>query len=100
MRSRALVWAPVVALAFGAGALGLMQGARAMALTEGDVIERVAAQYLRAAGPDARRTDCVAVPGQAPDVWIVVRCGTDAPMVVYINHRGADIPAPASLPEV
>lgn len=44
-------------------------------MTETDVIEHYAAEYV-ADGPEgAKLTDCVAVPGEVEPVWIVVHCG-------------------------
>ncbi|MFK7868993.1 MAG: hypothetical protein AB8B58_07115 [Roseobacter sp.] len=46
----------------------------AATITETDVINTFAQRYLETEGPHAQRTDCVARPGQAPGVWIVVSC--------------------------
>ncbi|MGR3494244.1 hypothetical protein [Citreimonas sp.] len=44
-------------------------------LTEGDAILVYAERYRALAGPQARVSDCVAVPGQGGWVWITVICG-------------------------
>ena len=71
---RTLMWAPIVALVIGAGLWGARLGYVAVTITETDVINRYAAQYI-AAQPDGALSDCVAYPSAAPAVWLVVACG-------------------------
>lgn len=46
----------------------------AATITETDVINAFAQQYLETEGPPAKPTDCVARPGATPGVWIIVTC--------------------------
>ncbi|TMM54961.1 hypothetical protein [Sulfitobacter sabulilitoris] len=74
----------LVVLAAGAGLYFGLQHAR---LDESDVIEAVVGRYVRETG--GARTDCVAVPGDEPDVWLVVNCGTAARISRYkVGHDG------------
>lgn len=70
--TRWLLWAPLGILVVAGGIWGLRLGFLAMTLTETDVINRYAAQYVRTT-PGADLTDCVAVPGDA--AWLAVLCG-------------------------
>jgi len=91
---RWLLWAPVAALVAAGAVLGLKTGIDRAQLSETDAIERAAARYLSEAGPDARRTDCAAVPGRSAGVWLRVVCapGAGAPRFEYaLDRRGAII---------
>ena len=65
-----------------AGLLVFRQGWIVAHMTETDVINHYAARYVTDHG--GRISDCVAVPGRAPGVWIEVRCGLG---VVYPVDR-------------
>lgn len=72
---RAAYWAPFVGLMAVIAVYAWSEGQKAANLTESDVIEAMAARYLASAGPDARRTDCVARPSS--ENWLVVTCSRD-----------------------
>lgn len=89
---RWLFFAPLAALVMAVAALGLRQGYVRATLTETDVINRYAAQYLQEAGPGAALTDCLARPGQRAGVWLVVICTAPAQAgsyAYYVNRLGA-----------
>jgi hypothetical protein len=67
----------------------------AATITETDVINAYALEYLQTAGPDARATDCVARPGAQRGVWLVVSCG-EAPRYDYPVDRFGRLIAPAA----
>lgn len=54
-------------------------------LTESDAIAAYATRYMKAAGPNARPDDCVAVPGQTK--WLVVRCVNNGSVWEYHVNR-------------
>lgn len=75
---------------------GVRLGTQRAALDETTVINHYAAQYLEdharldGAGT-AKLTDCAAVPGQDPGVWLVVRCqppGAENAWDYYIRRDG------------
>ncbi|MGR3503785.1 hypothetical protein [Pseudaestuariivita sp.] len=66
-------WLPFGALVLATGVIAFVAGWQVRGVTETDVIERYAARYLAEAGEGARRTDCLAVPGEGR-VWIEVHC--------------------------
>ncbi|QJF50837.1 hypothetical protein [Roseobacter ponti] len=69
------LWFTPLALLIGAtGIIGFRLGLTAATVTETDVIEAIAAEYMTAAGKGAARTDCAARPGSTRGVWIRVRC--------------------------
>ena len=82
-----LWWVPLGALVVLGAAQAFRLGWIAAHLTETDAIAVYAARYVAQAGPAARETDCVAMPGQ--DVWLVLRCGRDGKYRGYwINRFG------------
>ncbi len=76
---------------------GVRLGMQRAALDEGTVIAFYADQYLQDharldAPGEAALTDCVAVPGTDPGIWIVVRCqarGQSDSFDYYIRSDGA-----------
>jgi hypothetical protein len=75
MAMKWLWWAPLGVLIVGAGLLGLRLGYVALNVSETDVINAYAAQYVERSAPNGRLTDCHAVPGDGfPGIWIVVSC--------------------------
>lgn len=73
-----------------AGAIGYTLGQRSAALSESDVINHFAAEYVRTTGGDL--TDCLAVPGAHPEIWISVICGTGAGQHRYhVNAKGREV---------
>jgi hypothetical protein len=74
----------LVAVAAGAGLWFGMQRAN---LDESAVIRAVADRYVRETG--GARSDCVAVPGDRDEVWLVVNCGTASSISRYtVGHDG------------
>lgn len=71
-------FAPLAILVLVFGYNGLKLGMIRANVTETAVIDHFAAQYLddhaRMIGPGAALTDCVAVPGYDPGVWLELRC--------------------------
>jgi hypothetical protein len=89
-------WFVPVALLTLAGALYAFRlGWIAATITETDVINTYAREYLRTAGPEARATDCVARPAAQRGVWLVVSCG-EAPRYDYAVDRFGRLIAPAA----
>jgi hypothetical protein len=88
MSRRSIIFIPFIALTCVAAAFAFRLGWTAANLTETDVIEAQAEQYLISAGPDALPTDCIAFPGQQRGIWIIVRCEMErnAPSTVYEYH--------------
>ncbi len=79
--NRWLYWAPVWLLTLGVGLYGLRLGWLAASITETDVINTYAARYVAAqklADPESAASvlDCIAVPGDARGVWLIVICGS------------------------
>lgn len=70
---RAWFVVPVLTLCALAAILGLRFGA-AQPLSEGEILDVVAARYLDLGGEVADVTDCSAVPGEVPEVQMVVTC--------------------------
>lgn len=76
---------------------GVRLGMQRAALDESTVIDHYAGQYLkdhaRMKGQGtASLTDCAAVPGQDPGIWLVVRCQpqqSDEGWDYYIRRDGA-----------
>lgn len=93
---RWLWWTPVGALILGFALIGLRWGWIAATITETDVINRYAAQYVETQG--GALSDCVAYPGLG-DVWLVVRCarGQDAVYAYHVNRLGRLVPGPDAL---
>lgn len=98
---RYLWWAPVGLLILGMALVGLRWGRMAATVTETDVINHYAAQYVAEGPESARLTDCVAVPGTIDPVWIVVRCGEGAEARHFpVDRRGRLVVfAPREVPE-
>lgn len=84
-----LIWfSPLILLTTLLAVYGFRLGWIAAHITETDVIEAQAAQYLEDAGTGAQVTDCVAYPAQQKGIWIIVRCETarNAASTVYEYH--------------
>lgn len=88
MNARLVWFAPLIVLTLLLALYGFRLGWIAANLTETDVIETQAAAYLTTAGPEAKRTDCVAFPSDQNGIWIIVRCGAvlNASSKVYEYH--------------
>ena len=72
---RWLWWAPLGILVLTFALIGLRIGWIAATMTETDVINRFAAQYIAEQGGTAALSDCVAYPADdQPGIWLVVRC--------------------------
>ncbi|MEM6891963.1 MAG: hypothetical protein AAF636_28190 [Pseudomonadota bacterium] len=80
-------FAPLGVLVTALGAWAFRLGWIAATISETDVIQAAASQYLVSAGPLARATDCAARPGQVPNVWIVVTCKGAAGQFDYAINR-------------
>jgi hypothetical protein len=74
---RWLLWTPIVALTVATAFFGLRAGWHVSALTESDVINRAAADYLRGE-VNRRASDCEARPSDAGDIWLIVTCTSQA----------------------
>ncbi|MEM6825565.1 MAG: hypothetical protein AAF566_10670 [Pseudomonadota bacterium] len=72
-------------LALTAAGLGLSLGLRWAPVSETEVIETWAADYVRETG--GTRTDCAATPDPRQDVWMVIRCGQGDKGRVYPVDR-------------
>jgi len=83
--------AVVLGLCLVAAVLGLIWGRQAaQPLSETEVIERWASDYVRRQGADAQRTDCLARPGPA-GIWMVIVCTpTKAGAVPHVYQIGPD----------
>ena len=58
-----------------AAVLGTLWGRQAASPpSETEVINRWAADYVAEVGAGAELTDCVATPGRAEGVWLIIRC--------------------------
>ena len=93
---RWLLFAPFVCLVAIFAINGARLGFQQANVTETDVINFYANRYLsdhqRDAGPGAALTDCVAVPGTKPRVWIEVRCTPpDGPAFIYGARRDGQL---------
>jgi len=71
---------PIGAVTLVLGLWGFRMGWIYATITETDVIETYAQHYLAARARDgtadkASLTDCVAYPGEARGIWIIVSCG-------------------------
>ncbi|MCR9125374.1 MAG: hypothetical protein NXH82_04545 [Rhodobacteraceae bacterium] len=65
---------PLGLLSLAAAGLGVGLGWQVARLDETTVIGSAAAHYVAEAGPGASPHDCVAYPGRAARVWLVVAC--------------------------
>ncbi len=77
---RWLWFAPLALITVLLGLWAFRLGWIMVTLAETDVINRYAQKYLAeqaddSSAPRATLTDCVAYPGEAEGIWIVVRCG-------------------------
>lgn len=63
---------PLAAVLALAGVFGLWLGVASAPMTESEVIERYAAEYVTETGGE--RTDCYAVPAGVEGVWMIVIC--------------------------
>ena len=92
-----LYYLPVVLAIVLTGVVGFQLG-RAAPPSEGEVIERWAAEYVAWAGADAKATDCFAMPGGG-EVWIVITCVPKAPQqtITYAVMRDGNLAQPAKL---
>lgn len=63
---------PMAAILALAGTFGLYLGVASAPLTEGEIIERYAAEYVEQTGGE--RTDCFAVPAGVEGVRLIVIC--------------------------
>jgi hypothetical protein len=71
-------WFLPLALLVIAGALYAFRlGWIAANITETDAIQAYAARYVALAGPGARASDCLAIPGETRGVWITVLCAPE-----------------------
>jgi len=86
--TRVIWFAPLIVLTAVLAVYAFRLGWIAANITETDVINARAADYLEEAGPAAKPTDCVAFPAQHRGIWIIVRCGggEDAASKVYEYH--------------
>ena len=84
----------VLALAGCAAVFGLVIGKNWAPLTETDAIENAVSRYLQVV-PDGRDTDCLAVPDQSGDAWLIVTCeGASARHVYPVDRKGRILPSP------
>lgn len=80
-----LIVLPVAVLLLAAAGIGLSLGLRAVGITETEVIDRVAARYVREAGEEARHTDCAARPAASAGLWLLITCGRHE---YFVDDRG------------
>ena len=75
MLTRWLWWAPLAVLIAGAGLVGLRLGFFAQTVTETDVINTYAADYVERTAPQGRLTDCFARPATGvAGAWLIISC--------------------------
>lgn len=70
---RWLLWTPVMAFTVAMAVLGLRAGWHVSALTESDVINRAAQDYVEG-GQGRQMIDCVAMPASQRKIWLIVTC--------------------------
>lgn len=81
------IFRTVLALVALAAAAGLWLGTTYRPATETGAIDRAVARYVAQTG--GKETDCVAVPVQRGEGWIMVTCGTGEAVTRYrIGHDG------------
>ena len=86
---RWLWWTPFGLLILGFALIGLRSGWMAARMTETDVINHYAADYVANGPAGAALSDCVAVPGAVAPIWIVIRCGQGEMMRQYpVDRQG------------
>lgn len=94
---RWLWWGPLVVLTFVAGLFVFREGWIRANLSETDVINHFAAQYVAQTGGNAQMTDCMAEPGQQTGVWIVVQCQSDSGAAQFLVDRFGRLVEPRKL---
>ncbi len=86
MTRRAVLFLPLAAITLIAALFAYRQGYIAANLTETDVINQYAAQYV--AEHQGLYADCTANPGNPP-VWLVITCAPDDGMAItYLVDKG------------
>lgn len=82
---------PVAAILAIAGALGLWLGVASAPLTESEIIERHAADYVAETGGD--RTDCYAIPSGVEGVRMIVICEAEGSEAWFraVDARGEPV---------
>jgi len=90
--NRLWLFAPVAGLTVLAGYLGLQLG---QPVTETEVINFHAQQWVETGPAGASVLDCVATPVDAPDVWMAVTCTHDDGTLrrVLVAPSGQPLPA-------
>lgn len=68
---RPVLFLPFAAFVALSGYVGWQMG---QPLSETDVLDFYAADWVKTGPEGAAATDCFGVPGESPDVWIVVTC--------------------------
>lgn len=76
-RLRPLHYAAIALLTLGALLVVAQYKRATLQVTETQIIETYASQYLTLAGESSKRTDCRAMPGQQRGTRMVVICGPD-----------------------
>jgi hypothetical protein len=86
---RWLLWTPVMALTAATAVFGLRAGWHVATLSESDVINRAAQDYL-AGGQGRSAVDCIAVPARQSAVWITVICSPQGqtPAIYHATRTG------------
>jgi len=99
---RWLWWAPVALVTVYGAVFAFRSGWVAANLTETDVINRFAAQYLKDAGAGASVNQCAARPSTLSGVWLVVTCTAPAGRQYryFAAPSGARIVPGAGAPEI
>lgn len=69
--NRRLIFLPFAAFVALSGYVGWQMG---QPLSETDVLDFYAAEWVETGPADAATTDCFGTPGARPDVWITVTC--------------------------
>ncbi len=99
---RWLLWTPIAALTVATAFFGVRAGWHVSDLTESDVINRAAANYLQG-GAERQATDCAAKPSEQKGVWLIVTCSSSkGAFEVYEASRYGKVrlgAAPLSKPE-
>lgn len=80
-------WLPLGLIVVLGALWALRLGWIAATITETDVINATASDYAARTG--GRATDCRAVPGQSPGIWLVVTCdGAGSRREYFVNRLG------------
>lgn len=94
-----LLWAPLAALTAATAVFGLRTGWQVATLTETDVINSIAADYVTNA-PNRKITDCSAAPSKRAGIWLTVTCApTDASAQQFHVNRFGGLEALTALPQ-